>query len=228
MGKTNSWYKGWPSLSGTSNHILSLIAYTSRENRYFVFITIVQFMMSANIRIRFGLQIVFVCLYITPYHYHHCANLSEDVELIKCLSDIFYGVCKIKHIISVIHNKICADVCFWTFGGILVKIQILSTKKIPFNCHLQIIVHFVGALVSQWHRTRDNQWFKCAIAWHGFNDTWQSTSRRKWPQKLSYKSNQWSLVLLRGGARHNAVLDNRQEGTHQPPYFLLDGCFQYA
>ena len=29
---------------------------------------------SANSRIRFGLQIVFVCLYITPSHYHHCAN----------------------------------------------------------------------------------------------------------------------------------------------------------
>ena len=45
-------------------------------------------MMSANNRIRFGLQIVFVCLYITPSHYHHCVNLSEDIELIKCLSDI--------------------------------------------------------------------------------------------------------------------------------------------
>ena len=34
------------------HHILSLIAYTFRENREFVFIIIVQFMMSANIRIR--------------------------------------------------------------------------------------------------------------------------------------------------------------------------------
>ena len=39
-----------------------------------LFISSVQFMMSANSRIRFGLQIVFVCLYITPSHYHHCAN----------------------------------------------------------------------------------------------------------------------------------------------------------
>ena len=31
-------------------------------------------MMSANSRIRFGLQIVFVCLYITRSHYHHCTN----------------------------------------------------------------------------------------------------------------------------------------------------------
>ena len=55
-------------------HILSLIVYTFRENREFVFFSIVQFMMSANSRIRFGLQIVFVCLYITPSYYHHCAN----------------------------------------------------------------------------------------------------------------------------------------------------------
>ena len=37
------------------HHILSLIAYTFRENREFVLIIIVQFMMSANIRISFGL-----------------------------------------------------------------------------------------------------------------------------------------------------------------------------
>ena len=56
------------------HHIMSLIVYTFRENREFVFISIVQFMMSANSRIRFGLQIVFVCFYITPSHYHHFAN----------------------------------------------------------------------------------------------------------------------------------------------------------
>ena len=55
-------------------HILSLIVYTFRENREFIFINIVQFMMSANSQLHFGLQIVFVCLYITPSHYHHCAN----------------------------------------------------------------------------------------------------------------------------------------------------------
>ena len=56
------------------HHVLSLIVYTFRENREFVFISIVQFMMSANSRIHCGLQIVFVCLYITPSHYHHCVN----------------------------------------------------------------------------------------------------------------------------------------------------------
>ena len=62
---------------------------TVGNNRDSVFIIIVPFMMNANSRIRFCLQIVFVCLYITPSHYHHFANLSEDIELMKCLSDIF-------------------------------------------------------------------------------------------------------------------------------------------
>ena len=53
-----------------------------------------------------------VSLYITPSHYHHCANLSEDIELIKCLSDIFCRVCKIRHILSVIHYTIRGAVCF--------------------------------------------------------------------------------------------------------------------
>ena len=94
-------------------HILTLVAYTFRENRDFVFIIIVQFMMSAKSRIRFRLQIVLVCLYITPSHYHHCANLSEDIELIKCLSDFFIeSVSKIKHIFSVFHYTIYGALCF--------------------------------------------------------------------------------------------------------------------
>ena len=85
------------------HHNLLLIAYTFRENRELVFIFIVQFMMSANSRIRFVLNIAFVYFYIVP-HYHHCSHLSEDIELIKCLSDIFVErVSKIKHSLSVIY-----------------------------------------------------------------------------------------------------------------------------
>ena len=69
--------------------------------------------MSANIGIRFGLQIVLICLYSTPSHYHHCANLSEGIELIKCMSDIFVEcVSKIKHILTDIHYTICGALCF--------------------------------------------------------------------------------------------------------------------
>ena len=73
------------------HHILSLIAYTFRENRDFVFIIIVQFMMSANIRIRFGLQIVFVCLYIIPSHYHHCANCASIFSQLCIIQ--YMGLC---------------------------------------------------------------------------------------------------------------------------------------
>ena len=69
------------------HHILSLIAYTFRENQNFVFIIIMQFMMSANSRVRFGLQIVFVCLCIAPSHYHHCAKITDDCS---AYSDTFY------------------------------------------------------------------------------------------------------------------------------------------
>ena len=94
------------------HHILSRIAYSSLENRDFVFIIIVQFMMSANCRMRFVLQIVFVCLYITPSHYRHCANLSEGIELMKCLSDILCRLYNIKHTFSSIHYKVYGAVCF--------------------------------------------------------------------------------------------------------------------
>ena len=95
LSSSNHKYPPFPLLSYFSvvvclrcllHHILSLIAYAFRENREFVFIIIVQFIMSANIWICFGFQIVLVCLYSTPSHYHHCANLSEGIELIKCLS----------------------------------------------------------------------------------------------------------------------------------------------
>ena len=94
------------------HHTLLLVAYTFRENREFVFTIIVQFMMSANNRIRFFFKIAFVCLSITPSHYHHWADLSEDIELIKCLSAIFCRVCKIRLILSVVNYTIRGAVCF--------------------------------------------------------------------------------------------------------------------
>ena len=36
-----------------------------------------------NDQIHYGLQVVFVCLHITPSHYHHYADSSEGIGLIK-------------------------------------------------------------------------------------------------------------------------------------------------
>ena len=79
----------------------------------FVLIINVQLMTSANSRIRYGLQIVFVCLYIIQSHYHHCANLSVNIEL-RNVCHIYFVECvsKIEHILLVIHYSIYGAVCF--------------------------------------------------------------------------------------------------------------------
>ena len=155
LSSSNREYPPFPLLSYFSvvvclrcllHHILSPIAYTFRENREFVFIIIVQFMMSANIRIRFGLQIVFVCLYSPPSHYHHCASLSEGIELIKGLSDIFCRVCKIKHILSVFHDTKCGALYVFGLPISLVKIEGIYILCLIIIIKLEVwtITHCLG------------------------------------------------------------------------------------
>ena len=88
------YFRGCVSEVFVTSYSVIYCIYTFRENREFVFIISVQFMMSANSQIRFDLKIVFVYLCITPSQYHHCASLSEDIELIKCLSDMVCRVCE--------------------------------------------------------------------------------------------------------------------------------------
>ena len=98
LSSSNRKYPPFPLLSYFFRGCVPEIFVTSYSVTYCIYVPgkpgicfhyYVQFMMSANIRIRFGLQIVLVCLYSTPSHYHHCANLSEGIELVKRLSDIF-------------------------------------------------------------------------------------------------------------------------------------------
>ena len=67
--------------------------YISRERRDLLSIVDVQSMVLANERIYYGLWVVFVCLQITPSHYHHYADLSEGIEVLKYLSSICCRVC---------------------------------------------------------------------------------------------------------------------------------------
>ena len=81
-----------------SYHILKSITYVSREHWDFVSIICVQSidvqsMVFANDRIHYGLQVMFVCSPITPSNYHHYADSSESIELIKCSSGICCRVC---------------------------------------------------------------------------------------------------------------------------------------
>ena len=58
-------------------------------------------------------HIVFVCLHITLPHNHHYADLSESIELLKCVSgtSCLQCVSKIKSILSIIFNAIYGAVC---------------------------------------------------------------------------------------------------------------------
>ena len=59
------------------------------------------------------LLIVFVCLYITPSHYHHCANLPEDIEHRMPVRYILSSVwLRLSIFCSVIPYTIYGTVCF--------------------------------------------------------------------------------------------------------------------
>ena len=101
------------------HNMLSHIAYTFRLN------IVVQFMISANNRIRFGLQIVFVCTYITLSRYHYCANLSDGIEFIKCLCDIFCGVWIKLSILSQLYIIQYVGLCVSNLPSSLVVAEII-------------------------------------------------------------------------------------------------------
>ena len=95
------------------HHILSLIAYTFRENREFVFIIIVHFMMRAIFECVLACRSYsFVCavhhiITIIVQTYLKALNLWNTCKryFVECVS-------KIKHILSVIHYTMCGAVCF--------------------------------------------------------------------------------------------------------------------
>ena len=87
------------------HNILSLIAYTFQENREFVLIVIVQFMMSSNSQMRFGLQILFVIIIVQTYLKTLKLWNACQIYFVECVS-------KIKHILSFIHYTIHGAVCF--------------------------------------------------------------------------------------------------------------------
>ena len=93
----------------------------------FVFSIIVQFTMSSISRMRFGLQIVFVRLYITPSHYHHCANLSRDIELKKPVRYISSSVWVRLSIFSQLSIIQYMGLCVFSLPTSLVMIERIHT-----------------------------------------------------------------------------------------------------
>ena len=113
------------------HHILSLIAYAFRKNGI---------LFSLLLCSLWWVQILFVCLYITPSHYQQCANLSEDIELIKCLSDTFCRVCEWDCAYSLSYPlydiwgcvfSVCQSPLWWLRWYILCHHQIGSMNYYP-------------------------------------------------------------------------------------------------
>ena len=127
--------------------ILSLIVFTFRENREFVFISIVQFMMSANSRIRFGLQIVFVCLYITPSHYHHCANCIWRHRTYKMpvrynLSSVWVRLSMFSQLSIIQYVGLC--VFSLPISFVMIEIIYILCLIIMINSEVWTITHCLG------------------------------------------------------------------------------------
>ena len=103
-------------------------------------------MLSTNNRIRSGLQIVLVCLYSTPSHYHHCVNLSEDIELKKCLSDIFCRVCERLSIFSQLSIMQYVGLCVFSLPISLVMLEriYILCLVIIIKSEVWTITHYLG------------------------------------------------------------------------------------
>ena len=94
-------------------YILSLIAYTFRENREFVFIIIVQFMMSANSRIRFGLPIEFL------WFVQHTISL---LSLCKLIWRHWTYKMPVRFILSSVRLSIFSQLSFIQYVGLCVLV----------------------------------------------------------------------------------------------------------
>ena len=90
------------------------------------FIILCCLMMCADDIVHYDPMVAFVCFQITPPHYHPYADLSESIELLKCLSGTFFLECvsKIKPIISIISYAIHGTVCIQLIHSLTMIVRI--------------------------------------------------------------------------------------------------------
>ena len=73
-------------------HHMLLVSYILGKLGFVYFVT-VQFTMYANNQVPYGLMVILVCLHLTLPHYHHYADVSEGIEILKYLPGTFCQVC---------------------------------------------------------------------------------------------------------------------------------------
>ena len=101
--------------------------HTSRESWILRLKLLCMLMMCTNNRVHYGLMVVYGYLKITLHHYHHYADLYGGIELLKCLSGIFYLECvsKIGSVRSIVFYTIYGTVC------LSLPISLKMIAKIP-------------------------------------------------------------------------------------------------
>ena len=117
-------------------------------NREFVFISIVRFMMSANSRIRVGLQIVSVYLYITQSHYHHCGNFiwrhwTYKMPFRYNLSSVWVRLSIFSQLSIIRYVGLCVFSLPISFV-MIERIYILCLIIIIIKSEVWTIVHYLG------------------------------------------------------------------------------------
>ena len=76
-------------------------------------------MMRTYNRVHYGPMVIFICLLIKLPHYHHYKDLSESIELLKCLSgNSVTRVSNIYSILTIIFHAI--------FGAVLIELTHFS------------------------------------------------------------------------------------------------------
>ena len=88
--------------------------------------------------LRFGFQIVFVCFYITPSHYHHCANFIWRQWTYKM--PVRYNLSSVwvrSSIFSVSHYTVCGALCFLCVFSL--PLSFVMIERIYILCLIIII-----------------------------------------------------------------------------------------
>ena len=97
-------------------------------------------MICANYRKHYRPIVVFVCLHITIPRYHNFEDVSESIELLKCLSDASVEcVSKIKSILSIIRHVI--------YGAVCIQFAHISNDYCENTCTLSYYHHQIGSMV---------------------------------------------------------------------------------
>ena len=90
--------------------------------------------MFANSWVHYCPEVVFACLYITLPHYHHYADLSEGIELLKSLS-VTLCVSNIKPILSIIFRAIW----WYVYSAYPLYVHQWTGSAVVIACHLFVV-----------------------------------------------------------------------------------------